>query len=915
MKTYLIVLLGLCPFFFFGQEEVSPPSFFSDDIPVAPSAAALAKYAFEPVNLSTGQPSIAIPLWNVKGRDLSLPIQLSYRPGVKIEETSPYTGHGWSLLAGGIITRQIKGEIDPVPRYRIGTDYITHEEAKEIYSGQLDAAPDVFNYNFGSYSGQFVFEDDLETPYYLKKQRNWNVDWNNESITIIVENGTKYIFDETETSSIEIDGGTVLENEVVTAWHLSKIISTKEEEIDFEYTTVNNFHYPQRKTNSLILNHSKQNSQFVPQPETIVQFNVKRIATISLSKKGRLVEKVVFSNLTLRKDIIGTGYALSSIEIFDDKLQKQKGFEIEIQNTNNERLFLTKIQEISGDGAMRHTPYQFKYILPEDLPERLEYKSDHWGYYSAEGTEFPYSEAYPWRQAKTKATTIEATYGTLSHVYYPTGGYAKYNYELNQYVSEGQTKTNGGFRIASQELYDKKNKLLRRMEYNYNIHDENGNISSNSSGLITEAPYLLMDYKKLISPNLLPYRFLELKQLKSVPSNIHFSRVYYAQVAEYSSGNGFTLHHFHTTDSGETGYRMWLETVLDPVIWDNGLQIPQPFGYTTRWPYTGNYLLPSLLHEPERIAVYQIKDGKPFLSKSIQYNYEKFYNELYKTAPYMAYNMSATGRESILFGITALEREYFKLKNTIETQYTSDGNTLKKTTEYNYQIPHYHFPTQITIKNDSINPLTTIKKFPYAMVKERKDPNGHYQKLLDQHSINTVVSIEKAMKIQNTEKPISTQKTVYKEENGFVVPHKIQTAKGGSALEDRHIFDRYDRYGNVVEQHTAGGALHTVILWGYNRQYPIARIDNATYLEVQTALGLGSAEPNESHLPRIDALRNSQKNWQITTYAHQPLVGVTKITAPNGISTHYEYDDFSRLKTVRDKDLKRLEEYHYHYAQ
>ena len=244
------------------------------------------------------------------------------------------------------------------------------------------------------------------------------------------------------------------------------------------------------------------------------------------------------------------------------------------------------------------------------------------------------------------------------------------------------------------------------------------------------------------------------------------------------------------------------------------------------------------------------------------------------------------------------------LDKTITTQYdTNEQPYASQTTTYSYDSPQTQVKT-ITTQTSTGKDQQRHLIYPYNIADH---PNTA------QHRIAEPVETTTYLKDSPTATPkkITTQKTVYKEENGLIVPHKIQTAKGAGDLEDRIIFDQYDTYGNVLESHAANDPKHTVTLWGYNGQYPIARIENATHAAVTTALGV--AEVNETHLSALNALRSSQPNWQITTYEHIPLVGVKSITQPNGLVTHYEYDGFNRLKNQKDADKNLLASYQYHY--
>jgi YD repeat-containing protein len=64
----------------------------------------------------------------------------------------------------------------------------------------------------------------------------------------------------------------------------------------------------------------------------------------------------------------------------------------------------------------------------------------------------------------------------------------------------------------------------------------------------------------------------------------------------------------------------------------------------------------------------------------------------------------------------------------------------------------------------------------------------------------------------------------------------------------------------------------------------------------------------------MDELRLYPADAQMTTYTYDPLVGMTSETAPNGVTTYYEYDSFGRLYRVKDQDGNIVKQYEYHYA-
>lgn len=93
-----------------GEEDVNP---FGRIIPCSPQAASLARYAEYPVSLTTGIPDITIPLYEIRMGEFTLPITISYHAsGARPDEVPSCVGLGWTLNAGGAVTRTILGGPD-----------------------------------------------------------------------------------------------------------------------------------------------------------------------------------------------------------------------------------------------------------------------------------------------------------------------------------------------------------------------------------------------------------------------------------------------------------------------------------------------------------------------------------------------------------------------------------------------------------------------------------------------------------------------------------------------------------------------------------------------------------------------------------------------------------------------------------
>ncbi|OXB15793.1 RHS repeat domain-containing protein [Flavobacterium reichenbachii] len=147
----------------------------------------------------------------------------------------------------------------------------------------------------------------------------------------------------------------------------------------------------------------------------------------------------------------------------------------------------------------------------------------------------------------------------------------------------------------------------------------------------------------------------------------------------------------------------------------------------------------------------------------------------------------------------------------------------------------------------------------------------------------------------------------------IILPEFIQMAKGTNNLDDRIQFHDYYSNGNLKEVSLKNGT-HTIYLWGYNKQYPIAKIENCSNSQVILALDVSSLENvNENNLNAINNLRNSLPDAMVSTFSYIPLVGISTMTDPKGQTTTYTYDSLGRLEFVKDAQGNLLSQNQYHY--
>lgn len=84
-------------------------------VPPSPNVSGIVRQASIQVGHYTGVAGTSIPLGELPGRDIMIPVSLNYHAsGIKVQDVASSYGLGWNLQAGGAITRVVQGIPDGI---------------------------------------------------------------------------------------------------------------------------------------------------------------------------------------------------------------------------------------------------------------------------------------------------------------------------------------------------------------------------------------------------------------------------------------------------------------------------------------------------------------------------------------------------------------------------------------------------------------------------------------------------------------------------------------------------------------------------------------------------------------------------------------------------------------------------------
>lgn len=258
-----------------------------------------------------------------------------------------------------------------------------------------------------------------------------------------------------------------------------------------------------------------------------------------------------------------------------------------------------------------------------------------------------------------------------------------------------------------------------------------------------------------------------------------------------------------------------------------------------------------------------------------------------------------------------------ELTGTQVTNYFEGQERLVTTTTNDYDTENFYIKHK-TITNSKGEEVKNRFLYPKDRV-ELAENASLYSAMLSNNMIRNSVGQQEL----NGNNLVAEQRTDYFNWSGnLYAPQLVRTQAAGGPMETRISYQDYDVYGAVVSVKQESG-IPICYVWGYGGEHVVAIITNATYPEVMSAMGgIGAVttfrntkSPTDLEVQAIiNNLRVTLANAQVQGFTYNTLSGITSQTDVKGLATYFEYDEFLRLKHIKDQNGDIVKSFCYNYA-
>ncbi len=460
-------------------------SLFSMDLPsvvaTSPESASLGRYGGLSNTSATGQMSHNIPLYNIPLKSGGWSVSLGYHfGGLMLEGKPSLSGLGWTLMAGGVVNREVRGLADDsqhgyygsqskralVEEFAKAQDYsnpLTLTQMRNFMSKKWDAEPDKYSVSVAGISFSFKLDANGEAVYLSKHAHKVYATKNRftfkiDQFRVVASNGVTYTFADKE-QSVPKDHGRDEDFDLNlytdTSWMLSKVAYPNGEEITFDYELDYMLSYDFVAIGA-IPSSDKGCTSECPSP------NYTATGEYSDQTTPSTIKRQILKNITFPMGSIGFGFDKKTLSTPDNRTLYHS---VTIKDMHNKvidsysfeyegnRDLLTSIKRKEKQF------YDFEYYNKVNIPFFISSPNDkatnqdYWGYYNRAQNQYALTIPKSPYKAYRKPNMDGSQTGALKKIIYPTRGYTEIGYESNDVPID--TGTSRYDYYASAEISDK----------------------------------------------------------------------------------------------------------------------------------------------------------------------------------------------------------------------------------------------------------------------------------------------------------------------------------------------------------------------------------------------------------------------------------------------------------------------------
>ncbi len=847
------------------------------------------------------------------------------------------------------------------PEINVVTDY-DNNIPNTSHTYEYDAQPDIFHFTLpNGHSGTFHLGFNKQIIVYNTPAAN-GFDYKVEieenplplgttnitrfnSITITTPDGYRYVFDGSISNpSVDMTkSGERSFFDLITAWHLTRIVAPNGSWAELQYTSHTKTVYT---PGNAMIDGGVSDNQYYTTPPVIEYYS----ATGLGDEEGRssyrdirtaTLDRIIFSNgsrIEFGYSVLGSTdgdqyktdpasteilnypntIRLSSISVYptlNTSAIASASFTHK-RNTNGARTSYLGSITVQGEGT-----YSFDYYGWNDsskpYPPHNCYGVDHWGYYNGKsGDYYPASTIDQQIQREViigdsrNPDSSFAKLGILSKITYPTGGWSTFEYEPHDCSTavERSYDTNplksfaprivaysqpiGGLRITKIDSYLANGILSFSKEYSYT------NAIGNSSGILTWIPRYGIAFYAEASSDLTEGSIYRSSSLQEYG----FTNIEYSSVIESIKDSSRIVNLFTSSADGE-GFldrKIINSTVAEKAILSNGI--------TAQWgaPISNSQPLKTAHDAVSPITSFHSERGK--LKEKRVYKTNSATTPSMVESTYFHKDMKFTSLPCYLvrqFGVyDVFIGKYYPSITTQSIREDAGIRGDKKEKLYSYNL----YGEIIAIKEPQPQGDTIITEY-----KHLRD--------LSNSQINAS-AVYKAMKRKNTlslpldekiylKKSGSSQKVLIggrictyalfpNNTDTLILPSYIDSYdKATSSWKRESTFTAYDSFGNIKEMYDAQ---HTPIsyLWSSDGQELVLQAKGLTQQQIaQVAQSYPSPmEWSQIHFS-VTALRETFPQAEITAIEYIKGVGPSKIEDSECNITLFTYTRWGKLKNTK----------------